>query len=287
MISVVLHGTALGASVAVLGNLELAPEPEPFTWEVSLVDTNSPAAEPAMSEPAPQPVEPKPVQKPQPPKPPVEQKVVQPPQPVQKVEPPPHVVEEPPPPKVEEKIVEQKTEEKPVETIHEAMTAIPRAAEPQPSTQAHESPAPMETKIETKGMAKAEPPPPVEQRAVTPPAPPQPIQEAMLRPQPAAPSKGKKTDFGWLANALWERVSHLQKYPHQARIRNVEGRVVLRAVITANGQLAKAEVVTSSGSALLDEDALATLHKACPLHLAKPLDRAEVVVMIPINYRLN
>jgi len=63
--------------------------------------------------------------------------------------------------------------------------------------------------------------------------------------------------------------------------------VVVRAVIMANGHLASAEVVQSSGSVLLDEDALETLHRACPLHLAQPLGRAEVVVQIPINYRLN
>ncbi|MFM8551028.1 MAG: energy transducer TonB, partial [Nitrospiraceae bacterium] len=86
---------------------------------------------------------------------------------------------------------------------------------------------------------------------------------------------------------LWERVGHLKRYPHVARLKHLEGKVVVRAVINAEGHLARAEVVQSSGYTVLDEDAIATLHRACPLHLAQPLGRTEVVVQVPINYRLQ
>jgi len=115
------------------------------------------------------------------------------------------------------------------------------------------------------------------------------IQEASANalPAPSGAGHAAKADYGWLAQTLWDRVANLKRYPHFARLRHLEGKVVVRAVINAEGHLARAEVIQSSGYSVLDEDALETLHKACPLHLAQPLGRAEVVVQVPINYRLH
>ncbi|HEV8539938.1 MAG TPA: TonB family protein, partial [Nitrospiraceae bacterium] len=288
-----LHVTALGASIAVLGDLKLAPEPEPFTWEVSLVETSQPeAAQPSVAQPAPQP----PI-----PEPPVKPEIVQ---PVQKVEPLHHKVAlEAPPPTIEPKIQEI---EKPVETIHEAATVIPRSVEPVEVPQPAPVPVakaetPIETKSETKEVARTETAPPVLQAPPTPPvqpqtvesavpkepAPPAPIQEATLRPMPAKPGAGKKADFGWLAQILWDRVARLKRYPHSARLNHMEGRVVIRAVITDDGQLAEANVSESSGHSVLDADALEVIRRACPLKLRQPLGRRQVVVQVPINYRLE
>lgn len=52
------------------------------------------------------------------------------------------------------------------------------------------------------------------------------------------------------------------EYPTQARRRGVEGVVVLRVRIEADGRLSDANVVTSSGSELLDESALVSMRRA-------------------------
>jgi protein TonB len=296
--SLLIHGTAVGSAFVVLGDLKLAPEPEPFTWEVSLVESSAPAAE--GTAPA-QPV--KPVQQEQPPAetPPVEPKIVKPVKPVEPVQ---AVVPETPK-EVEKKV----TEAKPVEPVPQTVTTVTAPTEPvkpvEEKTADAVAPAevPQPQTPPQMEVARAEPHDPVPQSApATPmiqpqtainaaasekPAPPAPIQEATLRPMPAKPGAGKKADFGWLAQTLWDRVARLKRYPHTARANHLEGRVVIRAVITDDGQLAEANVSESSGHSILDEDALEVIRRACPLKLRQPLGRRQVVVQVPINYRLE
>ena len=79
----------------------------------------------------------------------------------------------------------------------------------------------------------------------------------------------------------------LKRYPHVARARHLEGRVVVRAVIRDDGQLVKVDVAESSGHEVLDLDALEVLRRAFPLKFSQPLDQPEVVVQIPISYKLQ
>ena len=294
--SLLIHGTAVGSAFVVLGDLKLAPEPEPFTWEVSLVDSTAPAAEEsATAQPASQPV--KPAQQEQPPAktPPVEPKIIKPVQPVAAEK----------PKEVEQKIAEAK----PVEPVPQTVTTVTAPTEPVKPVEEKtadavapaEAPQP-QTPPQTE-VARAQPHDPVPQSApATPivqpqtainaaasekPAPPAPMQEAALRPMAPKPGAGKKADFGWLAQTLWDRVARLKRYPHTARANHLEGRVVIRAVITDDGQLAEANVSESSGHSILDEDALEVIRRACPLKLRQPLGRRQVVVQVPINYRLE
>ena len=61
----------------------------------------------------------------------------------------------------------------------------------------------------------------------------------------------------------------------------------MTAVIREDGHLGDLKVQESSGYELLDEDAMALVRQACPLHLKHPLGRPEVVVQIPISYTLQ
>jgi protein TonB len=118
------------------------------------------------------------------------------------------------------------------------------------------------------------------------PAAPAPIQEAAVRPQSTQPGP-TNADYGWLAKALWHRVAELKRYPTQARLRHLEGKVVLRAVIREDGHLHDVSILKSSGHAVLDEDAMEIIRRACPLDMHQPLGRPEVVVQVPINYQLR
>ncbi len=53
------------------------------------------------------------------------------------------------------------------------------------------------------------------------------------------------------------------------------------------GQLVELKVSESSGHSVLDEAALEVLKKAAPLTLPQPLGRPQVVVQVPISYRLR
>ena len=111
-------------------------------------------------------------------------------------------------------------------------------------------------------------------------------------PQPAPQTQSGqavqgKVDYGWLAGAIRARVEQLKHYPHIARANRWEGRVVLRAVIGEDGQLVDLKIAESSGHSILDEAALEVLKKTAPLTLPQPLGRPQVVVQVPISYRLR
>jgi protein TonB len=139
--------------------------------------------------------------------------------------------------------------------------------------------------------APAPPAPALEARIKEPdrPASPSPalVQEAKAAPPMPAARTHVKKDFGWLAKTLWDRVVHLKRYPHAARMHHIEGRVVVRAVIREDGHLVEAAVLQSSGHEVLDHDALEIVRRACPLKLARELGRPEVVVQVPISYKLE
>src|SRR5688500_4726005 len=55
MLSILLHGTAIGLTVALLSNLRLATQPDAFRWQVSTVGTMS---APGVQDTAAEPMEP-------------------------------------------------------------------------------------------------------------------------------------------------------------------------------------------------------------------------------------
>lgn len=95
-----------------------------------------------------------------------------------------------------------------------------------------------------------------------------------------------KADHRWLAELLWKRVAEFKQYPSSARLNGLEGKVVLKAVIRADGQLVEVTVQKSSGHAVLDAAAIETVKLATPLAMTQPLKRAEIVVSLPIVYSL-
>jgi protein TonB len=96
-----------------------------------------------------------------------------------------------------------------------------------------------------------------------------------------------QADYGWLVEALRSKVQELKRYPAIARMNNWEGRVVLRAVIKDNGEVAELEVAESSGHAALDAAALEAMRRASPLKLPHRLGRSHVVLHVPIRYHLR
>lgn len=79
----------------------------------------------------------------------------------------------------------------------------------------------------------------------------------------------------------------LKHYPAQARLNHWEGKVVLRAVIRSDGHLVDLIVKQTSGYRVLDEAAMEVVRRICPIPLKYELGRSEIIVMIPIDYKLD
>ncbi|GEM_PF-4054873 len=60
------------------------------------------------------------------------------------------------------------------------------------------------------------------------------------------------------------KIEQAKKYPPLARLRKIEGVVHVSFVIMPNGNLSEVKLLQSSGSPILDEEALATLRRAEP-----------------------
>ena len=102
------------------------------------------------------------------------------------------------------------------------------------------------------------------------------------RPNPAV-----KADYGWLAESLRRRLAEIKRYPSAARLNGWEGKVVLRAVIRADGHLSEVKVHRSSGHEVLDNAAMEAIRLVCPLHMTNAMGAAEVAVYVPIVYSLG
>jgi protein TonB len=95
-----------------------------------------------------------------------------------------------------------------------------------------------------------------------------------------------KVDNSWLAESLWRRVAELKRYPNSARMNGQEGKVILKAVIRSDGQLADVFVQKSSGYSALDQAAIETVKLACPLRMKHAIGKPQIVMSLPIVYSL-
>lgn len=324
--SLVLHTVVVSAAVAMLSDVTLVPKEEPFKWEVSIVEAPvAPDRPQAASAPTPpsEPSEPRSVAavapaaetEPVMPAPALEpvreevQPVAEATRPVQALVPvETNPVVEPAPEPVVHQAVPEKPQERvrPIETQPvETPAPAPEPVKPQPVVQRVEPPiATMQAKADAEPVKNPEPvvakAAPVEPLPARPPsehAVPRAPQVPAATTQPVAPITTAKAaptgvdkpraDYGWIAQSLYKRVVELKRYPHRARLNHWEGKVVLRAVIRHDGHLADLALHQSSGHDELDEAAMELVREACPLHMAQPLGREQIVVQVPITYALR
>jgi protein TonB len=204
-----------------------------------------------------------------------------------------------PPEPVKQELAQQETV-KP-EAVKEPVRETP-AVEPAAPSYAYQTPAPQtvepppvlprESAVEPAPQAFAAdqaPPSAVPSKSLEPPATPTapadaPPQIAKLAPQAQPPHA--KADHRWVGESLWRRVAELKRYPASARLNGLEGRVVLKVVIRADGELADVSVAKSSGHAILDAAAMEAVKLACPLHMKQQIGPPQIVVSLPIVYSL-
>ncbi len=83
------------------------------------------------------------------------------------------------------------------------------------------------------------------------------------------------------------RIESMKRYPRFAKERGLEGKVRLEFVICGDGRIKDLKVVGTSGSRILDQDAIATLRRAGPFPPVPGRSAAETVaVRLAITYQL-
>jgi periplasmic protein TonB len=276
--SVTFHAAAMGIVLLIAGRMVLAPQDEPFRWNVAMVERvqQQETVAPPQSEPEPTPIS-------------APRRVVKSVAPPVPIEPPREI---PPPP------APQMVESKPVDPVVE------------PAVEPIEPPTPQVTEYHAAPVESAPAAEPVE--AATPQSAPQAAEPAVAQVEPSkepaamtAPTEPSKAvqeerplvaagaapiprpDYGWVRDAIWRRIVEMKHYPSQARLNHWEGKVVLRAVIRSDGHLGDLLVKETSGHRVLDDAALEVVRRICPIRLKHELGRPEIVVMIPIDYRLD
>jgi protein TonB len=276
-ISLVLHGAVVGLAFIFVAQVKPVLQGDTFQWDVALVEEarlDSKLEQPSSVVASAQP----PVEKLFPSQTKPASKTSQPVVSVErKIEPPPPTIEQVPP--IEQKVeVPELREEPAVET-----------KEPEPVSVGPSSELDEAQSIEHEAVAVASAP----DVAVFQEAPAQ--AETHTSRMDAAPVRmaesqasgpETKADNRWLAESLWRRVAELKRYPNSARMNGQEGKVILKAVIRSDGQLADVVVQKSSGYAALDMAAMEVVKLACPLHMKHAIGKPQIVVSLPIVYSL-
>lgn len=273
VVSGLFHGLALTVAIGLMAQVKPVVPKEVFTWDVALVEPQriqetvqaetKPTQEPAT--PTPRPVAPAP------------RKLQRVTQEVQTREVTPivpreirQVVETNQP--IQEAVAVQPSTEIAPQVQEDQSTEVTQAATVEQQTEhvIAESPSSV--------VAESEPTKPAESVAQEP---------APKVAVASSPAPVVKVDHGWLAELLRRRLAEIKRYPSTARLNGDEGKVVLRAVIRADGHLSEVKVHRSSGHEALDNAALESIRLVCPLHMHQPLGTSEVAVYIPIVYSLG
>ena len=97
-----------------------------------------------------------------------------------------------------------------------------------------------------------------------------------------------KADYGWLAELMAQWIEDLDKrYPVTLRTEGIQGKVTLTAMLHEDGLLSDVHVVKSSGNPALDQVALEDVRSGPPIKLSRPLERRQMPVKFSISYDLK
>jgi periplasmic protein TonB len=111
--------------------------------------------------------------------------------------------------------------------------------------------------------------------------------ERAVAPAPGAASRDSYALPNW-RSALVAQIERHKRYPGEARARGDHGVAQVAFSVDRHGGLHDARIVRSSGSALLDRDALAWLQRSQPLPPPPPeIHGARISVTVPLSYEIH
>jgi periplasmic protein TonB len=97
-----------------------------------------------------------------------------------------------------------------------------------------------------------------------------------------------KADYGWLAELMAQWIEDLNKrYPATLRTDGIQGKVTLTAMLHEDGLLSDVRIAKSSGNPALDQVALEDVRSGPPIKLSRPLERHQMPVKFSISYDLK
>lgn len=257
-VSVLYHLIGLAGALFLMSDIDKPVLLDTFRWEVSMVEAAT-AEPPSPVPPTPAPPQPRHVKRTADPRPPVET--------IQTVK------------HADHEIVTPQTQI-PVETVQSEETSpvVARAVSAAHTTVTEQT----ESVTERETVEQS-----VVQREVVDAGPDLPAVEHRSVLHREVQYRRTQADYGWLRDLLWKRIEELKRYPTLARANHWEGRVVVQAVIRADGTVGALSVAESSGHALLDDEALVVMRKASPLRLTHQLEKSQITILVPISYRLE
>ena len=84
-----------------------------------------------------------------------------------------------------------------------------------------------------------------------------------------------------------KKLSRAWKYPEKARVAGEQGIAILKISINSDGSVAEVNIVSSSGSAILDEAALTAAKSAAPFGQLPDTDLTQLHIFIKFLYELK
>lgn len=93
-----------------------------------------------------------------------------------------------------------------------------------------------------------------------------------------------RSDYGWLQQAIFRRLEDLKRSSRPQLDGLQPLKVLVKAVVSMDGNLLASEIVRSSGLPHIDQEAMALVQRAFPMQFERPLDRQQVAMRIPITY---
>jgi len=102
----------------------------------------------------------------------------------------------------------------------------------------------------------------------------------------SAPKKSRVSDVTWSA-ALMAHLKKFRRYPAEARARGASGTAMIAFTLDGTGTVLSARLLKSSGSASLDEEAVALLQRASPLPQPPEALSGQLELNIPVQFHLR
>jgi protein TonB len=178
-----------------------------------------------------------------------------------------------PGPVMQEEAPSEKTAKRVEEPPEHTLPLEPSPLAPNPEVSAAPPRIPEKETPEEEKAEKAEQERPLQASAVpettAPPRLDAPPSEAAVAPVAGLSTIAAMAQATW-HNELSSRINRYKRYPTKARTQRLEGLVKLQFTINRAGEVLGSRVVQSSGSSLLDAEAMAMLQRARPLPLPPP-----------------
>ena len=111
---------------------------------------------------------------------------------------------------------------------------------------------------------------------------PSPSQAAVVTPIETVSSP--RPDYGWLQQAIFQRLEELKRSSRPFLDHSQPFKVMVKAVVSREGNLLDSIIVKSSGLEPIDQEAMALVQRAFPMQFDRTLDRQQIVMRIPITY---